>query len=69
VAHLHDLGDGLHGEAILVGSADGFVALVAQFLAGLLQLGLPLGVARGKGRQAASGLGGLAFRASDLRIV
>jgi hypothetical protein len=69
VAHAHDLGNGGHRQSVAVGGADGVVALLAQLVACLLPCCLALGVARGKGRQAASGLGSLAFGASDLRIV
>jgi hypothetical protein len=69
VAHAHDLGDGLHGQTIAVGSADRFVPLVPQDFVGLLQRGFALGVVIGEGRQAASGLGCLAFRSGDLKIV
>jgi hypothetical protein len=69
VAHAHDLGDGLHGQAIVVGGADGFVSLLPEGFAGLIQGGFTPGVVLGEGRQAGSGLGGLAFRTGDLKIV
>jgi hypothetical protein len=69
VAQAHDLGNGLHGQAIAVGSPDRLVPLLPQGFVGLLQRGFALGVALGEGRQAASGLGCLAFRSGDLKIV
>jgi hypothetical protein len=30
VAHVHDLGDGFHGQTIAVGLANGSVAFIAQ---------------------------------------
>jgi hypothetical protein len=60
VTHVHNLGDGLHGQAIVVGGADGFVPLLPKCVGGLLQSDFALGVVRGKGGEAASGLGGLA---------
>jgi hypothetical protein len=69
MAHAHDLGNGSHGQALAVGGSDGLVPLCLELIAGLLQRRLTPGVALGKGRQAASGLGGLAFSAGDLPIV
>lgn len=69
MAHAHDLGDGLHGQSTAVGGPDGFVPLLSQYFGGLLQGLLAPGVVLGKGGQTGSGLGGLAFRASDPRIV
>jgi hypothetical protein len=69
VAHAHDLGDGRHRQAIGVGHADGFVALVAEVFASLIQAGFAAGVVLGEGAQAASGLGCSAFRAGDSGIV
>jgi hypothetical protein len=69
VAHAHDLGDGLHGQAVAVGGTDRCVPLLPQGFVGLLQRGFALGVVLGEGRQAGSGLGGLAFRSGDLKIV
>lgn len=69
MAHAHDLGDGLHGQALAVGRADGFVPLLPEVFPGLLQRGIALGVVLGEGGQAGSGLGCLAFRAGDLKIV
>jgi hypothetical protein len=69
VAHAHDLGNGSHRQAVVVGRSDRFVALLAQLVAGSLQLSLTLRVALGKARQVASGIRGLAFRTSDLGIV
>lgn len=69
MAHVHDLGNGLHRQTIAVGRADGFVALLPQRFAGFLQGLLAPGVVLGKGGQTASNFGGLAFRAGDSRIV
>lgn len=69
VAHAHDLRNGRHWQTGVVGGPYGLIAALAQFLTGPLQLGFALGVVLGKGRQAASGLGSLAFGAGDLGIV
>lgn len=69
MAHTHDAGDGRHRQAVLVGPADSFVTLLTQLVASPLKLGLAFRVVLGKGRQAAPGLRGLAFRTSDLSIV
>jgi hypothetical protein len=69
MAHAHDLGNGVHRQALGVGSTDRLVPLLAQGFAGLLKLGFALGVALGEGRQAGSGLGCLAFSPWDGRIV
>jgi hypothetical protein len=37
MAHAHDLGNGLHGQTLAVGGADGFVALLPSGFARLLQ--------------------------------
>lgn len=69
MAHAHDLGNGLHRQAIVVGGADGFVPLLSEVFGSLLQGCLTPGVVLGEGRQAGSGLRGLAFRTGDARIV
>lgn len=69
MAHAHDTGDGGHGQALAVGHADGFVSLLPQFFASLLQGGFALGVALGKSGQAGSGLWCLAFSSGDSWIV
>ncbi len=69
VAHAHDLGDGLHGQALAVSRADGFVPLLPEVFTGLLQRGIALGVVLGEGGQAGSGLGSLAGWSGDLKIV
>jgi hypothetical protein len=69
VAHAHYLGDGRHGESVLVSPADGLVAFLAQDFACLLKCLFALGVARGEGHKAGSSVGGLAFAAGDSRIV
>lgn len=69
VAHAHDLSDGLHRQAVVVGGTDGFVSLVPEFFGGLLQGCFAPGVVLGEGGQAGSGLGSLTFRAGDSRIV
>jgi hypothetical protein len=69
VAHAHDLGDGLHGQALAVGGTDGLIPPLPEVFAGCVQGGFALGVVLGKGSKTASGLGCMAFRASDLRIV
>jgi hypothetical protein len=69
VAHAHDLGDGLHGQALAVSRTDGFVPLLPQGFAGLLQGCFAFGVVLGEGGQTGSGLWGLAFRSGDLKIV
>lgn len=69
VAHAHDLRNGGHRQAGVVGGPDSLVTGLTQFLGGPLQLGFALGVVLGKGRQATSGLGGLAFGTGDLGIV
>jgi hypothetical protein len=69
VADAQNLGNGRHGQAVTVGSADGFIALLPHVFVGLLQGGFTLGVVLGKGRQAGSGFGGLAFGSGDLKIV
>jgi hypothetical protein len=69
MAHAHDLSDGLHRQAVVVGGPDGFVSLVSEVFGGLLQSGFALGVVLGEGGQAGSGLGSLTFGAGDPRIV
>jgi len=69
VAHAHDLGDGLHGQAIAVGGADGLVALLPECFGGLLQSCFAPGVVLGEGDQVGSGLGSMAFGAGDSGIV
>jgi hypothetical protein len=69
VAHAHHLGDGLHGQPVGVGGTDRLVALLPQCIASLVKGLLTLGVVLGEGREAGSGLGGLAFRSGDSRIV
>jgi hypothetical protein len=69
VAHAHDLRDGGHRQAIVVGGSDGCVPLLSKRIGGLLQRGFALGVVLGKGGEAASDFGSLAFGAGDLRIV
>lgn len=56
VAHAHDLGDGLHRQAVLVGGADGFVSLFTELASSLLQLVLTAGVLLGKGRETRFGV-------------
>jgi hypothetical protein len=69
VAHAHDLGDGLHRQAVAVGLADGLVALGSQSLQRLCQRILALGIDLGEGGKTGAGLGSLAFRTGDLGIV
>jgi hypothetical protein len=69
VAHAHDLRDGLHGEAVVVGGSDGLIALAAQVFACLVEYGFLLGVALGKGCESGLGFGCLAFWSGDPRIV
>jgi hypothetical protein len=69
VAHAHDLGDGLHGQTLAVGRSYGFVSLLPELFGGLLQGCFALGVVLGEGGQVGSGLGSVAFRAGDSRIV
>jgi hypothetical protein len=69
VAHAHDLGNGLHGQTLAVGRADGLIPLVAEVFTGLLQGGFAPGVVLGEGGQVGSGLGRLTFRSGDLKIV
>jgi hypothetical protein len=49
VAHAHDLGDGLHRQAVVVGGADGFVAFLSERFARLIQSGFAPRVVLGKG--------------------
>lgn len=65
MAHAHDLGDGLHRQAVLIRRPDGFIALCAELVGRLLQLALPVGVFLGKGRQAGFRLGCLALGTDD----
>ncbi len=69
MAHAHNLGDGLHGQATLIGRSDGFVSLLAERFASLLQGRFALGVVLGEGGQMGSGLGSMAFGAGDPGIV
>jgi hypothetical protein len=69
VAHAHDVGDGLHGQARAVSRADGLVPLLPEVFAGLLQRGFAPQVVLGKGGQIGPGLGRLAFGAGDSGIV
>lgn len=69
MAHAHDLGDGLHGQALAVGRPYGFVSLLPERFDGLLQSCFAPGVVLGEGDQMDSGLGSVAFRAGDLEIV
>ena len=69
MADAHDLGDGLHGQTLAVGGADGLIPLVPEVFGGLLQGGFTPGVALSEGGQAGSGLGGLAFRSGYVGIV
>lgn len=69
MAHAHDLGDGLHGQALAVGRAYRFVPLVPEVFAGLLQRCFALGVVLGEGSETGPGLRGLAFRSGYSRIV
>lgn len=69
MAHAHDLCNGLHRKAVVVGRPDGPVTLAPQCFACPLQRGFAPRVVLGEGSQTGSDLGGLAFRAGDLRIV
>jgi hypothetical protein len=69
VAHAHDLGNGLHGEALAVSGADGLVSLLAEVFTGLLQGGFTPQVVLGEGSEAGSSLGRLAFGAGYAGIV
>ena len=69
MAHAHDLSNGLHRQATLVGCSYGFVALLSELFGGLFQGCFALGVVLGKGREAGSGLGSMTFRAGYPGIV
>jgi len=69
VAHAHDLGNGLHRQAVFVGRPDGAVSLSPQLVGGLLKLAFAAGIGLGKGCQAVFGLGCLALRSGDVKIV
>jgi hypothetical protein len=69
MAHAHDLGDGLHGQALAVGRPYSFVSLLPECFGCLLQGCFALGVVLGEGNQMASGLGSVAFETGDLEIV
>jgi hypothetical protein len=69
VAHAHDLGNGRHWQAIVVGPPYGFVSLLTELFGSLLQSCFALGVVLGESSEAGSGLGSLTFRTGDPRIV
>jgi hypothetical protein len=69
VAHAHDLGDGFHRQAVAVGLADGFIALVSQFLELCGQRILTSAVVLGKGGETRASFGSLASDTGDERIV
>lgn len=69
MAHAHDLGNGLHRQAALIGRADGFVSLLPERFGDLLQGRFALGVVLGESCQMSSGLGSVAFGADDPGIV
>jgi len=65
VAHVHDLSDGLHRQAVSVSRPDGLIAFGSQTLGLLLQLVFTLGVILGKGHQALAGFRCLALGTGD----
>jgi hypothetical protein len=67
MAHAHDLSDGFHRQAVLVGGANGFVSLPSKGVGGLLQLALAAGVALGECRQTGSGFRCLALGTGNSR--
>lgn len=69
MAHAHNLGDGLHRQAALIGRADGFVSLLPERFGGLLQGCFTPHVVLGEGGQMGSGLGSVAFGSGDSGIV
>lgn len=69
MAHAHDLGDGRHRQTIVVGAPNRQVALNTQLLGSPIQFFLAPAVLLSKRSKASFGLGSLAFRAGDLRIV
>ena len=69
MAHAHDPGDGRHRQALAVRGANRLVPLLLEGFLGLRQRSFALSVLLGESSQTASGLRGLAFRASDLKIV
>lgn len=69
MTHAHDLGNGLHGQALAVGRSYSFIALLSELFGSLLQGCFALGVVLGEGGQVGSGLGSMAFGASDSGIV
>lgn len=57
VAHVQDLGNGLHWEVVFVGGTDRLVALISQHLRLLVKLRLAAGKVLSEGFQAGLGLG------------
>lgn len=69
VAHAHDLRNGVHRQAIGIGSSDRLVPLLSERFASPVKRLLALGVVLGEGRESRFGLGCLAFCSGDAGIV
>jgi hypothetical protein len=69
VTHAHDLGNGFHGQTLAVSRAYRFVPLLPEGFVALGERCFALVVGLCKGDKARSGLGCLAFRSGDLKIV
>lgn len=69
VTHAHDLGNGLHGQTLAVSRAYRFVPLLPEVFVALGERCFALGVGLCKGGKTRSGLGCLAFRSGDLKMV
>lgn len=65
VAHVHDLSNGFHRQAVAMSRPDGLIAFGSQALGLLRQLVFTLGVILGEGHQALAGFGCLALGTGD----